>query len=264
MRKEKSRSLPVSTILLLSVLVLVFPTLIRGQDQPASRRRLSIQSGLSSDLVLQMRVMGDRFRSPTKEETALTGRLVTESDRSNTVQILHQRSGLVRIDGLKERGALSFDGNLPWGLADRTDEALLETFVMDTVEGMINSAASGGSLRLVGRRFGPDPRSISKDYTGPYFDIYEVIAPVRSRADRQLRLKRYYFDSDTGFLMSTRYTDPTVSKGLSVETRFADWHEVAGSAYPGLIERYEDGRRIFSFSITTISARRAQDVASFR
>jgi len=166
--------------------------------------------------MLQLRVMGGRFQAPGKEETSLIGRFVNEGGQAQTVNIAHQLSGLVRIEGLRQGGALSFDGDLPFGAADRTDESLLETFVMDTVEGMIHSAQTGGALRLIGRRFGPDPRSIPKDYKGPYYDIYEVIAPVRSRPDRQLRLKTYYFDSDTGFLLSTRYTDPTVSKGLAV------------------------------------------------
>jgi len=47
-------------------------------------------------------------------------------------------------------------------------------------------------------------------------------------------------------------------------TRFADWREVAGSFYPGAIERYEDGRRIFSFTVNAVVGTQPQDVSNFR
>jgi hypothetical protein len=226
--------------------------------------RASSLRGLPGDLLVQLQAVGTRLQVPGKEQTVLTGELLNEAGERKSIRVAHQLSGLVRIEGVRERTPLKYDGDLARGSADRMDEALLETFVMDTLEGMIGSARSGGAVRLVGRRFGPDPRTVSKDFKGPYYDIYEVLAPVRVRTDRQLRMKRYYFDSDTGLLVTTRYIDPTVGQGLAIETRFSGWRETAGSAYPGAIERYEDGRRVFSFVVEGAVGTQAQDVSNFR
>jgi hypothetical protein len=124
---------------------------------------------------------------------------------------------------------------------------------MDTLEGLVYAARTGGAVRLLGRSFGPDSR-IDPKYEGPRYDIYEVFAPVRTRQDRQIRMRRYYFDSSTGLLASTRYADASFSPPLKVETRFSNWQEVDGSVYPGRIERYENGNVAFSFVVTTASS----------
>ena len=63
------------------------------------------------------------------------------------------------------------------------------------------------------------------------------------------RGKRFYFDSDTGLLLHTRYQD-----GVGVETRFSNWTAVDGSMYPFRIERYENDVPVFSFAAMTITA----------
>lgn len=259
------RALHRPTTMLSLVLVLTLPVVILGQSRmtPQQKEMLaSVPKGLRGDVLVQVRALGTRMQVPGKEETVLTGQLIDAAGNPRDVRIIYQISGMVRIDGLRER-PVAFDGDFPWGFADRTDEALLETFVMDTVEGMVYSARSGAAMRLLGRRFGPNPLN-ARDYKGPLYDIYEVTAPVRYRQDRQLRLKRYYFDSGTGFLLSTRYTDPTVSPGLSVETRFSAWQQVDGSFYPGRIDRYENGNPMFSLIFATALSRPRQGVANFQ
>ena len=229
-----------------------------GQDRlsAAQKQRLgTVTVNLPGDLLVQVRAVGDRMSRSGKEETVLEGELFGLGE-SKAVRVVHQLSGMVRIEGLRggQTVPLTFDGDLIRGSTGRIDESILETFAMDTIEGMVYSVRSGGAMRLLGRGFGPNPRAVP-DYKGPRFDIYEITAPVRTRQDRQLRFKRYYFDSDTGFLVSTRYTDPTVSPGIRVETRFLNWQRVDGSAYPGRIERYENGNPVFSFVVATASSR---------
>jgi hypothetical protein len=169
---------------------------------------------------------------------------------------------MVRVEGLQEK-PVSFDGDWTHGVSSRLEESLLETFVMDTPEGMVYAARSGGSVRLLGRGFGPDPRR-TPNYQGPRYDIFEVIAPLRFASDRPLRVKRYYFDSVTGLPESTRYMDSTGSPAVTVETRFSGWRQLDGSSYPGRIERYENGRAVFSFIVTGASGRARQAAANFR
>jgi hypothetical protein len=39
---------------------------------------------------------------------------------------------------------------------------------------------------------------------------------------------------------------------------------VGGSAYPGRIERFEEGKPVFSFVVTSLSAESRAEAASFR
>ena len=72
------------------------------------------------------------------------------------------------------------------------------------------------------------------------------------------RGKRFFFDSSTGLLLRTLYTD-----GVAVETRFSNWTATDGSLYPSQIERYENGVRIFSFTASTITADAAAATDTF-
>jgi hypothetical protein len=253
------------TALMVSVLLLAAAGVTVGQGLSSAQREQlsSVPRGLSSELLFQLRAVGARLQVPGKEETVLTGQLIEAGGNPKAVVVTQQISGMVRIDGVKDKVPITFDGDLSRGGGDRRDESLLETFVMDTIEGMVYSIRSGGAVRLLGRGFGPDPRVVP-DYTGPRYDIYEVTAPVRSRQDRQLRLKRYYFDSASALLVSTQYTDPTFSSGISVETRFSEWRQVNGSSYPGRVDRYENGQIQFSFLVTDASSRPRQAAVNFR
>ena len=66
------------------------------------------------------------------------------------------------------------------------------------------------------------------------------------------RRKRYYFNSDTGLLHSTRYNDQTAGS-IRVHTVFSNWQVVDGSAYPGRIERYEAGTLRFMFVVAGVA-----------
>lgn len=212
----------------------------------------------------QADALGMRWRAPGKAQTTLVGEFITAAGARSTVQVVHQVPWLVRLQGFPSTTpTLSFDGQLPRPLVSRTDEILLETFVLDLPEGMFASLQAGTAVDLLGRGFGPDPR-VNPTYTGPRHDIYEVTGRIRYRLDRLNRMKRYYFDSASGLLRSTRYQDRTVSPTAAVETRFSNWRVVDGSFYPGRIERYENGQLVFTFIVATVTAGPRQDPAAFR
>jgi hypothetical protein len=260
----QARRLKKATLVFATLIGMLCP-LLSGQDHRSPAQRESLGSAtvaLPGDLLVQVRAVGDRMARPGKEATLLEGQLLGLGTPMK-VQVLHQLSGMVRIDGLSKGGPLTFDGNTPRGLSGPVDQSLLEAFVMDSVEGMIHAARTGAHVRLIGRGFGPDPR-INREYEGVRYDIYEVIAPDRSRQDRKLTMKRYYFDSSTGLLLSTRYSDQSYSPPLKVETRFSNWDQGNGSAYPKRIEHFENGNLIFSFVVSTASSQSRQNITKFR
>jgi hypothetical protein len=204
----------------------------------------------------QLQVLGSRMRTAGKEESVFQGQFVDATGQQKPLRVIHQISGLVRIESLSDKTALSFDGDATQGIKDHDGESLLDTFVSDSPEGLIYAVRNGASMQLLGRGFVSD--ALRADPKAPRYDIYEVTTPDRTNKTSGLRARRYYFDSQTGLLASTRYTD---RNGVTVETRFSAWGQVEDSAYPTRIERYENGHLSFAFAAGAVAARSKQDSA---
>jgi hypothetical protein len=224
-------------------------TVIHGQDVKIGKSEPSlVPKGLPSAVQHQVQVLGTRMQGAGKEETVLDAQFLDDVGNKKSIHVVHHTSGMVRIEGMHDKTAVAFDGEFTHGVADRTDEALMDTFVSDTPEGMFYSLRNGASIVLLGHDLHPDSRATS-DVKGPRYDVYVVTAPDRIRGPHTLQARRFYFDSATGLLSSTRYSD---SAGVGIETRFLNWEHIDGSAYPTTLERYENGR--LTFSIISSSA----------
>jgi hypothetical protein len=255
---------PVSVqVLVLFLLFVVLPSAFARQRGAVVAASSDLLRSLPSALHSHTSALGDRVLVAGKERTVFDGRIIDEKGKSSSVQLTLQLPGLVRLEGLTPNGPpLVFDGETRSHRNTRSEEALLETFTSDTAEAMLASIKEGAAVQLVARRVsglsGRQPEAMR------LYDIFEVSGPVRSSATAIERLKRYFFDSETGLLASTRYLDETFSPPMAVETQFSDWRRVGGSAYPGHVERLENGHTIFSLSVTTIAASPRQNPASFR
>jgi hypothetical protein len=250
-------------ILILFVLFGVLPSGFAQQRSPVVAASSDLFRNLPSALHSHTAALGDRVLVSGKERTVLNGRIIDEKGKSSSVQLTLQLPGLMRLEGLTPDGQpLVFDGETRSHRNTRTEEALLETFTADTAEGMLASIKEGAAVQLIARRVsGPSRRQSEASRT---HDIFEVSGQVRSSATAIERLKRYFFDSETGLLASTQYLDETFSPPIVVETRFSEWRRVDDSAYPGHVERLENGHTIFSLTVNAIAASPRQNPASFR
>ena len=206
---------------------------------------------LPGDLQPQLQVLGDRVRDPAKAWTAMAGEFVNRSGVRSQIRVIQQASGYLRVEGLRSGGgALRNDGGQARSAGTLSpDEAdVMESFAKDTMIGLFTSVDQGAAVGLLGHGFRPDA-SAAPNYAGPSYDIFEMVGQVYALGVQTTRGKRFYFDSDTGLLMHTRYRD-----GGAVETRFSNWTAVDGSMYPSRTERYENGVRAFSFTAATITA----------
>ncbi len=221
-------------------------------------------SNIPSVFALQMGALGDRVKTSGKETTIYIGEFTDADGKATATRVIYQLPGLVRLEGFKGQGtAISFNGKDVKGITSRqSDEALLETFVMDFPEGMLESIQESAAVRIIGRGFGPDP-ALVLDYKGPRYDLFEVTIPVRSRQDKTIRTKTYYYDSKTGYLQRTQYYDRSVKPPVKIETRFSMWGSIDGSAYPAVIEHYEGGKLVYSFTVTAIENVPALDASQF-
>ena len=193
---------------------------------------------LPSTLMSHAQSIGDRVLKSGKERTTLTGELITERGERYLLRVTLQLPDNVRIEGLRPTGAVSFDGSSSVSAASDLEQQLLEMFGSDTAEAMLSSSRDGAAVQLLGRYVRSD--SSERSNTSLY-DIYEWSGPVRSSARKIERLKRFAFDSNTGLLAYTEYLDETFSPPLNVRILFTDWRVIQGSAYPGRIDRMENG-----------------------
>ena len=206
---------------------------------------------LPGDLQPQLQVLGDRVRDPAKAWTTMAGEFVNRSGVRSQIRVIQQASGYLRVEGLRSGGgALRNDGGQArsTGTLSADEADVMESFAKDTMIGLFTSVDQGAAVGLVGLGFRPDA-SAAPNYAGPSYDIFEMVGQVDALGVQTTRGKRFYFDSDTGLLMHTRYRD-----GGAVETRFSNWTAVDGSMYPSRTERYENGVAVFSFTATTINA----------
>jgi hypothetical protein len=243
------------TVLTLS-LTLCLSGAISGQDL-GSKVKANPSARIPGLANKHLTALGKRMNSIGKEKTTYTGQLFDKNSQSTTVRITHDVFGLVRLEGFREKDeALSFDGKRIKGSKDgikikgdaeiKAEEDLLEIFVMDNVEGMLESMRNGAAVQFYGSGIGPDPQ-LAPEYNGPRYDVYEVTTPVRCRKNQPLRTKMYFFDSNTGLLTFTRYTDHSANPPEMRETRYTVWGDIDGSKYPARIEHYVDGKLQFDF-----------------
>ena len=201
--------------------------------------------GVPGSAVGHLQALGNRTQIEGREQSVYDGTWASSARSSVAVRLIHQLPRLVRVEGAGGPGSvLVFDGSqVRSKVAVLTaDEQLMETLVHDTQEGFLYSVREGG-FRVVGYRFGAGAGATTK------YDVFEVAVPVETAIAKPLRIKWFYFDSNSGLLAKTTYQE----RGYTVEARFSSWGEVAGSMYPGMIERFEAGNRVFALTAMTLS-----------
>lgn len=215
-------------------------------------------------LYFQVKALGNKFMEEGKERTVFGGVLIDAAGNEKPVRISVQKGRRVKLEGFNGEGSvLAFDGVASKNADSRSDRAFLETYLYDSVEGMFEALQTDASFRLLGLGFGPDPEK-NPDYDGPRYDIFDFTIPNKLDAAKSARNRLYYFDSKTHLLHRTVYRDHSVSPNIIVETRFTVWGEIDGSAYPARVERFENGKRVFTFVATGIESGPGVDITNYQ
>jgi len=232
----------------------------RGQEgTPGPARVFNRISGVFRP---ELEALGRRAQERGAETVVYAGEFARAGSRSVSARVTVQLPRMILLEGFKTE-KIAFDGTVSKNAGTQADTALLESLLLDTQEGMLASIEGEGSARLLGRDFGPEPGQKSASSEARY-DIYDVMMPDPFREGKSWVSRLYYFDSKTHLLEFTRYRDRTVSPPVEIETRFSMWGVIDGSAYPACIERYEDGKLVFSFVATGIESGPALDLSSYR
>jgi hypothetical protein len=226
--------------------------------QTTSQASASIQTVFSPQsfpLQLQGAVMalGTRLQKPGQERETLAG-TITNSTGSSPGKVTFELPNKVRIDWMGATGrSIGYDGTSNWasdGMLSEQDQNLLETFLEDSPEGMLNSVRQTASLRVIATYARFDNGS-TPNYAGPLVDIFQVVEPVASNGAKPMRQKHYYFDSTTRLLTEVDYLESSDGATVGVRVQRSNWNSVGGQLAPGTVTRIENGTSVFSLGSAT-------------
>lgn len=133
-----------------------------------------------------------------------------------------------------------------------SDLGVLESLLDDSAETFLYGFTRGHARRFLGARFRTD-NGKTPNYSGPWYDIYESVAPVQSLTGAPLRQKHFIFDSVSKLPVRTSYLVVQGGNKVQVSTEFGKWTVNAGQATPGQIIRKENGVAVFTFDVSGAS-----------
>lgn len=196
-----------------------------------------------------LHVFGDRIQRPGNERMILAG-TYTSKGASAGVTITWEVPGRMRVDFSNRNGSpLVFDEvhgpNQGNGFV-QDDADVFESLLDDSPEAFFYGMSRQQAHRFLGGRFRAD-NGKALNYSGPWFNVYQVWESARSQPGSPQREKVYFFDSQTGLLNRVEYF---LSPSLKVTTSFSGWKTANGQAYPGHIVRTSGAATVFTIDIT--------------
>ena len=200
--------------------------------------------------------VGDRLEHPGKERLILTGSLSRDASSGGTVpiriitefphklRIEEERNGKTKVSG--------FDGRLAWVRGEAlngSDKDFIESLIFDSIDHYFLGQTQGFATRLLGTGFRPD--DAEANYSGPLYDVYQVVDQIPDGDNLRQQPKFYYFNSQTKLLEQIKYERDRNGRGLKVEVRLGDWQQVDGQRIPTSFTRLENGEAVMQLTVTS-------------
>ena len=251
----------------------VKPPLVSSRQNPIVAQTTTDQAYVRAaqvwpQLRWHLKVLGDRIEKPGKERIAITGTIKRAGDSQELPMALTlefpDRLRLTVQEGLQQR-VVTFNGqaaaSVGSALTSRELE-FIETLVYDTAEHFFAGQTQGTAMRCLGQRFRADDGT-TPNYTGPYYDLYEVSDQIKAAADARQQIKDFYFNSDTLLLERVRYQIVRNGVPVEVETRISNWQQAQGQQAPRRIVRLENGQPVLALTISALAIGPRIDDGSF-
>jgi hypothetical protein len=205
-------------------------------------------------LRFQVRAIGDRLTAKGKERAILSGS-ITRGTTTTPIQITSELSGSLLY---QEQGAgggrnLGSDGKSVWagsGSLALSDTSLVETLINDSPEHFLVGQMTRLPTRFYGAHFRTDDGR-TPNYTGPFYDVYEVGDQVVQAAGSISRTKVYALNSRTGLLEQVRYKLPSGGAQVRVQVLLGNWKQFQNQQFPTTITRTENGQTVFTVAIAS-------------
>ena len=247
------------------------PSATRRVGPPNQSQSQRLKTGYVRRATLQPRlrdalgVMGHRLEDSGKERVMLNGTLrVGGQGQPLFVQVIRELADKIQVErrGDVKRSSLNFNGQRTAKVGEVSgvaDESLLETLVNDSAEHFFAGQSQGLATRFLGFRFRLDDGT-DENYSGPFYDVYQVEDQVKVSGELRQRVKLYHFNSDTRLLERVRYKIERDGAPVDIEVVLGDWQMVQGEMVPRQITRVEAGATAFTLRVESISiGPRAED-----
>src|SRR6266850_2203104 len=141
-----------------------------------------------------LRALGDRLQKPGKERIAIAGTIKRAGDSQALPMSLTlefpDRLRLTVQDGIHQR-VVTFNGQAAASVGNALtarEREFIETLAYDTAEHFFAGQTRGTAMRCLGQRFRADDGT-TPNYSGPYYDLYEVSDQIKTAADARQQVK---------------------------------------------------------------------------
>jgi hypothetical protein len=198
-------------------------------------------------------VLGNRLLKPGNERVTLAGTLAGAT--TLPINVTYEISGKLRVD-LGGR-SIGFDGNATWsgtgplaavGSLAANDFELIETLLNDSAEHLFVGQAHHLPTRFYGPAFRFDDGK-AKNYTGPYYDVFEVVDNVPGSKQTQVRI--YCINARTYVLERVHQDTVRAGKKVRIETVLSGWQSFDTQQFPTSITRTQDGQQTLSLKVAS-------------
>lgn len=269
MSKQKRILFSLVSILLIGLVVFAVSTnswrraTKRSEQRVAGRKSTSKEkaeylrrSTLKPRLAWGLRDFGDRFEKPGNERVSIVGAFQAASDPAvllvTVINEFPQRARLIFEDGGR-RQTIVFNHGEVKTTTPPTDvqQSLLEAVANDSVEHFFWTQIQGQATSSLGDKYRLDEGS-SPTYDGPYYDVYQLMDESNLNSESQPVPKFFYFNASTHLLERVVYQRFSEDASKRVEVLFKDWRKQNGQSVPFRIERFENGQRVFVFTVQSV------------
>jgi len=212
-----------------------------------------IQSSLHSLAREFLVALGDRLQVSGKERLTLVGQYIAGSS-TVPAQLTWEAPGNFRFDrtgsGFTALVYNTSSGVINPSSISSSDQNVMESLLDDSPESFLYGFFGGNVNRLLGGRFRTD-NGKTRNYTGPWNDIYETTEPVKALNRSLTRRKFYCFDSQTKLMTRAAYQLSTGPSGTVISTQYSNWTTQNGEAIVGQIVRTTGGSVTFTFKVNS-------------
>lgn len=202
-----------------------------------------------------LKALGDRLEQAGKERLTVIGVLRQGESQPVPFTLVSELPGRARLtlqNGIGQR-TFVFDGERALGSdgsLNQRDLATLETLIYDTAERFFMGQMSETVPRALGSNFRADDGA-TPNYTGPFYDIYQVTDNIKTGPALRRQNKLYCFNSATQLLERVRYTEMRSGRSVEVEVQFDDWRSDQNQRVARRITRLENNAPVLTLTITS-------------
>jgi hypothetical protein len=253
--KKTSLAKPIAALALTTGALVLYAQPPPAKTTAAASPFISLTS-VPSNLREYLKALGDRLQKAGKERLTLIGTSTdVEHSAAAPATLVWEVPGRLRFDR-SAAGAPSMivddvAGLVKTAALSDSDLGILESLVNDNAEAFLYGYLRGDARRFLGGRFRID-NGKTPNYSGPWYDIYESVAPEKAPTIVLSRTQKFfYFDSINKLFVRATYRVTKNGQEIPVSTEYTGWTVTAGQATPGKIVRTENRTVVFTFDIKT-------------